>query len=226
MLILLNTFRLPRPEYAKLTRARMKEAARKLQHIKWYVRVLSYIPTIRLVGLSGSIAVGVAKKTDDIDLFIITKAHWLWTTRFLTIVIALLCGLKRSRGAKRAKDKVCLNLFFDERDVCLPKKKQTIYGAHEVLQMVPLITIDNTYERFLKANRWVRTYFPNVVIPRTPARTIESTSGVGDVVESLLKRFQLWIMHTHRTTEVITDTQLWFLPRDIESSLKRHIKKL
>ena len=36
-------------------------------------------------------------------------------------------------------NKVCLNLFFDESDLAVPKFKRSEYVAHEVLQMKPLV---------------------------------------------------------------------------------------
>jgi hypothetical protein len=46
----------------------------KLQNwrVRLYLKILSFFPQIKLIGLSGSLAMMNADKDDDIDLFIIT----------------------------------------------------------------------------------------------------------------------------------------------------------
>ena len=40
-----------------------------------------------------------------------------------------------------------------------------------------------------------------------------------DSFEFVLKYFQVALIRKHRTTEVITDTQLWFHPEDFEKKI-------
>ncbi|MCS6956716.1 MAG: hypothetical protein NZM02_02620, partial [Patescibacteria group bacterium] len=98
---------------------------RKLKNLRFrlYIKLLSFFPQIKFVGLSGSLAMMSAKEKDDIDLFIITAKNRLFTGRFLAVIIAYLLGLKRQKGLQKAPDKVCLNLFFDESDLTVPKTK-------------------------------------------------------------------------------------------------------
>ncbi|MCS6956816.1 MAG: hypothetical protein NZM02_03175, partial [Patescibacteria group bacterium] len=42
----------------------------------------------------------------------------------------------------------------------------------------------------------------------------------GDWVENLLKKFQLSLINKHRTSEIITDSQLWFHPVDFEKKIR------
>jgi predicted nucleotidyltransferase len=141
----------------------------KLQkwRLKLYLKILSFFPQIKLIGLSGSLAMMNAEKDDDIDLFIITEKNRLFTGRFVAIILAKILGIHRSYN-KRYKlhvtcytDKVCLNLFFDESDLAVPDFKRNEYVAHEILQMKPIVNKDGVYERFLAANSWVFEIFPN-----------------------------------------------------------------
>jgi hypothetical protein len=43
---------------------------------------------------------------------------------------------------------------------------------------------------------------------------------LGDVVEYILKKFQLFLINRHRTKEIITKSQLWFHPDDFEKKIK------
>lgn len=251
---------------------RFWESKRKLNNwrFKLYIKLLSLFPQIKLVGLSGTLSMMNAKKEDDIDLFIITAKNRLFTGRFIAVFLAELLGLRRRRSnlrfmpalnrncsgsgfhVSRYTDKVCLNLFFDEKNLQVPQFKQSEYVAHEVLQMKPIINKDFVYERFLEANKWVFRLFPNAKnLINSKFETLNTKQILnskfqnskhfgklnflfwklfrisclgfrilGDVVEFILKKFQLFLINRHRTNEIITNSQLWFHPDDFEKKIK------
>ncbi len=200
-------------------KSKMQTAKNKIDKVRPYLRFLALWPQIKLVGLSGSVAMMSAVEKDDIDLFIITEKRQLWTGRFIANIGAWLYGLKRQRGVRQAKDKVCLNLFFDEGNLVVPVKKRSSFVAHEVLQMKPLIDKDESYKRFLGANSWVFKLFPNAVGMVEDSFFSCDPSHLGNLSESILKKLQLYLINRHKTTEIITDTQLWFFPDDFEKKL-------
>jgi hypothetical protein len=221
----------------------------KIKKIHVYINILERLSMIQLVGISGSLAMLNGKKTDDIDLFVVSRAGRLWTSRFFCLGMAQLLGIRRSRASNHAPDKVCLNLFFDESNLQLPKKKRTEYGAHELLQMKPIIDKNKTYDKLIVANNWIFDIFPNskdivstiykepfykeVDIPFVrrkkvdqPTNGEEITGGMaqraGDFLEVILKNIQLFFIRRHRTTEIIADTQLWFFPKDFEKRIQKY----
>lgn len=221
---------------------RAVETENQLKKVSQYISLLTRFPGIKLIGLSGSCAMGYASKKDDVDLFIIASRGYLWTTRFFALFLAQFMGVRRNRGVNQAPGKVCLNLLFNERDLLVPYYKQNKYVAHEVLQMKPLVNKDHAYEKFLKANEWVGAFFPNALalssrsqwtktigsgdlkkkrLPRSPALAGALAMTGGSCIEYFLKTFQLIFINRHRTTEIITDTQLWFFPHDFEKKLRR-----
>ena len=191
-----------------------------------------------------------AKEDDDIDLFIITAKNRLFTGRLITLILAQLFGLRRNRETRESfnnetmkqlnnvfRNKVCLNLFFDESNLKVPKFKQTEFVGHEVLQMKPIMIKGDIYERFLKANPWVQAIFPNStwIISKIKDQRSKTSSKLKslkfkpvfdicaltfDLFERLAKNFQLTSINRHRTTEIITSTQLWFHPDDFEKKIK------
>ncbi|QQG44249.1 MAG: hypothetical protein HYW86_05340 [Candidatus Roizmanbacteria bacterium] len=211
-------------------------SSNKLKKISPYVKSLSMFPQIKLVGLSGSLAMNNAKGDDDLDLFIITDKRRLWTGRFIALGLAQVMGIRRPRGVRQAKDKVCLNLFFDEGELRIPKAKQTNFVAHELLQMKPLVAKDGIYKKLLKANSWVFDIFPNsfdIVRYRKKFQisnfkfqikkkriSLPGVRQVGDLVEKILGMVQKIYIRRHQTTELITQKQLWFFPEDFEKRLK------
>ncbi|MFN4212839.1 MAG: hypothetical protein ACK4FL_02655 [Microgenomates group bacterium] len=231
--------------------------------LRLYLKLLSFFPQIRLVGLSGSIAMMNAKEEDDIDLFIITAKNRLFTGRFIALTLAQILGLRRSRDSAtqffitresyparggvpskvkkiafassynhKNKNKVCLNLFFDEANLSVPNFKKTEYVAHEILQMKPIINKHQTYEKFLWENRWIYRLFPNAQKDSRgllkadfhgyPRKSVIQNlwKSLTDKVESLLRRLQLNIIRKHQTSEIITDTQLWFHPEDFGEKIQ------
>lgn len=245
---LYETYKYTLPEYSSIpgfipskakNLAKRKISKRKLNgwRFKTYIWLLSLLPQIKLVGLSGSIAMMNADSDDDIDLFIITSKNRLFTARFLVTIIAFIMGLKRALGQHKAANKVCLNLFFDESDLKVPKFKQTVFVGHEILQMRPIINKSQTYDKFLYANRWVLSFFPNATINSKikvqnkklqlyiqNCQFLTSLFNLSflilNFIELVLKKMQMFMINRHRTTEIITNTQLWFHPDDFERKIR------
>lgn len=242
-----NTDRYTLGEYSRnlkmqSMRQKIENSKAKIRSIQTYLSIIARLPQIELVGLSGTVAMMNANETDDIDLFIISGRHRLWTARFLAVSIARIMGIGRKRGDTRGHydKKICLNLFFDSSHLSIPHKKRSIYTAHEVLQMKPLIDKQNAYGRFLEANSWVFTVFPNAktyvgsrgwlvdggVQSKNHRQSIAGSllsviCYFGDLIESVLSRIQLYTIHKHRTRERITATQLWFHPEDVEKKIRQ-----
>ncbi len=250
---------------------REKISMEKRKKIRLFIKLLSFFPQVKLIGLSGTVAMMNAKRDDDIDLFIITAKNRLFTGRFIALLIAQLLGIRRGTGSSIKflprvnspsslrsepfvpssssesevsvchslaqttdsrknfvstsfnRDKVCLNLFFDEKNLSVPDFKKTEYVAHEILQMKPLIGRENVYNRFLRANSWAYEIFPNArdIIEVSPNRQtiLVNSNPLMEIFESFVKKWQLIFINRHRTSEIITDTQLWFHPDDFEKKI-------
>lgn len=123
--------------------------------------ILRLIPWVKLVGVTGALAMRNADKEDDIDLLIITTPNRLWLTRLLAVFLLELTGKRRRPDEEKVKDKICLNMFLDENHLALPQKERDLFSAHEVYQMEPFWQEERTYQRFLKANSWSQKFLPN-----------------------------------------------------------------
>lgn len=207
-----NSYLYTLPQYGMHTRNRAVRRAitqKKLQAVSGYLNALSRLPIIRFAGLSGSAAMENCRPGADVDIFIVTAPHLLFTGRFLSILLAALYGVRTPRGG------ICLNLFFGEADLTVPPAKRSLYTAHEVLQMKPLFDKGNISSRFLAANGWVRGYLPNTVIPKAVAApAAPAWLKLLLPVEALLKRVELRIIRKNRTGHLITPAQLWLFRQD------------
>ncbi len=212
-----------RKKIIKLRQSRGRFTRAKLKRAKLYARLLMAIPTIKLVAISGALAMENAQKKDDIDLVIIASKNTLWTTRLLANI--LLQPFRRKAGEPHTKDKACLNLFLEEYNLKIGT--QNLYTAHEVAQMRPLWQRQNTYHRFLKANTWVKNYLPNWQASSADSTFAFPQLGIIQLFEKLAKNLQLFYMKKKITTEKIGKHQLFFHPKDTQNLvLKMYVRKL
>jgi hypothetical protein len=200
---------------------------------------LKVIPTISLVGVTGGLAMNNAKLQDDIDILLVVKSGSLWTTRFLATLLIELVARRRRPEESEISDSICLNMFMTEDALGIPNTEQDLYGAHEVLQMVPLWEREGTYHRFLQANSWVKQFLPNAWEEKWTIYNVQCTNKrlsffqiflrftlyILYTVEPLAKRIQLWYMGRHRTTERISDSALMFHPHDARIWVRYALRK-
>jgi len=110
--------------------------------------ILSLTPFVRMVAVTGALAVDNAIEGDDVDLLVVTAPGRVWTVR--AFILAL--------GRLLPGPKLCPNYVISESTLTLSPRD--LYRAREIAQMVPLYGLE-TYRRMLDANGWARTYLPN-----------------------------------------------------------------
>lgn len=147
--------------FVKTRKERQKESKRKMGKAMMVASFLSYIPTIKLIGISGSLSMQNSKKEDDIDFFFITSKNTLWITRFFVTLFLVCFKQKRDRMRAITKDKICPNMFLSEEALVLPVSFRNIYTAHEVSQVKVIYAKDHMDSQFFSANRWVLKYLPH-----------------------------------------------------------------
>lgn len=150
-----------RKEVVDTRRKRRNWSQSKLKIAQKAANWLKIIPTIKMVAVTGALAMENSNENDDIDLLIITSKNRLWLTRFLTVILLELVAKRRHPTDKEVKDKICLNMFLDEGHLEVPKKEQDLFSAHEVYQLKPILDKNGTYQKFLKANLWSKKYLAN-----------------------------------------------------------------
>jgi len=145
-------------------RAKREKAGREKFKIAARISsILSLIPTIEMIGLSGSLSMNNSDKNDDIDLFIVTSKNGLWTTRLFVNLALIFMKIKRARGDSLGVNKICPNMFVTISALSIPQKDRNLFSAHEVAQLKVLFNKNMTYERFINQNLWILKYLPNSV---------------------------------------------------------------
>jgi hypothetical protein len=147
-----------REELVSVWQRRQKQSARKQQSARRYTALIRCLPFVRMVAITGSLAVQNAEAPDDIDLFLIAAPGRVWLTRALTILIVHLAALS---GVT-----LCPNYLIASD--ALELTERNLYTARELTQMQPLYGM--LWHRRLRAgNRWTCAYLPNAVSNSSPA---------------------------------------------------------
>lgn len=125
-----------------------------------YGRLFARIPFVRMVALTGALAVrNPASYDDDFDYLLVTEPGRVWISRLFAVMIV---RLVRLRGRE-----LCPNYVMATDQ--LIQRRQDLYTAHELAQMIPVSGTD-IYHAMLNANRWMSAYLPNAN-PTTPQHT-------------------------------------------------------
>lgn len=213
-----------REKIVQLRKERRQFSKEKLDLAKKRIKILQYIPTIQLIGISGALAWENAPEKDDIDLYIVTAPGWLWTTRFLATCLLDIFFLRRRPGDKDVNNKLCLNMFVDSNHLAIPKTKHDIFTAHEVARMMPLYSKNSIYEQFIYANKWIINYLPNIHLPNAPVKR-NNTEHHTYTIEKILKYFQSLYMARRKSTETIEEGILRFHPQDSRNRILREYQR-
>lgn len=213
---------------------RKKYSKEKMRKAIFAAGVLSHIPWIKFIGISGSLSVNNSKENDDIDFFIITEKKRLWITRFLVSLILKSMGRLRKRAQAYVKNRICPNFYLAFENLEIDRKKRNLFVAHEVAQLKVLANKESTYEKFMGSNLWINTYLANsinsdifkfVKINTCPV----SEDKIGfllNCIEKLLFKLQFSYMRRHITSEVISSNIAMFHPVDQKTNiLKIYMKK-
>lgn len=148
-----------------------------------YAEWLSHVPFVRMVAVSGSLAVNNAGNAGDVDLFCITSARRLWLARLFIVPLS-----KLTRKLSRLFPAyLCANYVLSLDSLEVGVEEQNLFTAHEVLQAVPLFGAD-VREEFLERNAWVSDLLPNLrPPPPSPAGARRPRRRLKSLVEHILR---------------------------------------
>lgn len=154
-------FMLPKRAALATIRQQREAQACRLWPVAWrYGQQIGALPFVRMVAVTGSLAVSNADAQADIDYLIITEPRRLWLCRALVI---LLVRMAACQGVQ-----LCPNYLLSAD--ALVFGAQNHYVARELTQMVP-ITGREVYRRIRHLNRWTERFLPNAHGAPTPIFT-------------------------------------------------------
>ncbi|SRR5258708_1675462 len=196
------------------------ESAKKKKRLFSLLPLISWIPTIQGIAITGSVAVGNANPSEDIDLMIITSTGFLWTTRVLVEGILFVCRVLRTRGMKNVRNKLCLNLWLEEGSLLLPT--HSLYVARELIQADWVICRDQIREHMLAHNTWIRAFLHGSSYKKHPRDYRVSQVWYVSLCSVLLEPLAFFVQTSYmrsKTREIVTKQAAFFHPRDTQGSV-------
>ena len=144
-------FYFPRGRRELLETRHVREARSRglLQSHARALALVTHMPFVRMVALSGSLAHLNADAGADLDLFVVTAPGRVWSVTLTTLLVARALGWRRQ---------LCLNYVVSERGLMVGPAD--LFSANQIVHLQPLIGAD-VYRRFLDENRFVERFYPN-----------------------------------------------------------------
>lgn len=221
-------------------RQRLNQLSRdKVTEITNIIDILKKIPTVQLIAVTGSVAIKNPKENDDVDLMIVTSNNTLWITRTIITLIVSLFGKRRypRTHPDKANHTLCLNLWLEERSLKIPRNKQNLYTAHEVLQTEVLYDRHHFHPKFIQINSWVQKHLANAYFERSKLySSVSFTHNWNNhtrILSHLIFPFNLVMfviqylyMKPKITTETISLSSAYFHKVNFSKKLNRHLRSI
>jgi len=204
------------------------------------VKLFKYVPFIRLVAVCNNLAYWNARKTSDLDLFIITAPNRIWQTRLFLLILITILGLRPPK--QKVEDKLCLSFYITEENLDLQTIKITaedVYLVFWLATLWPIYDRGEYYQKLITINEsWFKKYLPNWQMrqPNLRHRIIDNKFNLytykfrewllggwlGNIVENFAKWLQFKLMSQKKkdmainddTRVIITDQMLKFHEND------------
>lgn len=127
-------------------------------------RMLASLPFVRMVAVTGSLAVDNPGHDADTDFMLVTEPGRVWSVRLIAKALQYL-------NSRFSKGELCVNHVVST--AALEHEQQGLYVAQEFAQMVPIFG-NETYGDLRSSNAWVLNYLPNADGPPPAGRTCQA----------------------------------------------------
>ena len=136
-------FFFPRDRQELVDERRRREARSRafLRRHRTLLTLVSSLPYVRMVALSGSIAHLNLEGDGDLDLFIVTRGRRVWSVTVAVVVLAKLLRRRRT---------VCANFVVADSHLAL--EQTDLFTASQIVHLRPIVGRD-VFQQFVAANR-------------------------------------------------------------------------
>lgn len=175
------------------TRTRREALSRDLlERDRRLIALVSRMPFVRMVAVSGSLAHLNAERSADLDLFVITAPHRVWSVTLSVLLIARLLGWRK---------RMCLNYVISQDALSIAPAD--LFSANQIIHLRPIAGHD-VFADFIDANPFVRNFYPNFLAGQQANRptgkqairlSLERFLNVG--MAPLFEKASRWIYGRH-----------------------------
>jgi len=153
-----NSFKSNQQKKYKSQIQKNKISVLKIKKINRWIKTIKWLPYLREVFLTGTLAMKRGDTKSDWDVLVVTAQNRIWLGRlFLTIWLQLI-GKRRSDN--KVTDRFCLNQFITEGSLCFQERNE--FSANEIMFARALFDNSTVQVNFLQANvHWIKKLKPN-----------------------------------------------------------------
>lgn len=109
-------------------------------------KIISFLPYVKMIAVTGSLSMDSTTDKSDIDLLIVARNGRIWTTRVIITAVMHLLGKRRHGDTIRGR--ICLNHYITDNSLTI--RPSNLFSAHIILSLVPLYS-----------NRFLERHFGN-----------------------------------------------------------------
>lgn len=162
-----------RSELFEIRHERGTRSAALWPHARHWGARLAALPFVRMVAVTGALAVDNVAGRSDIDFLLVTTPGRLWLCRALAVSLV--------RAAATRGVLLCPNYLVTTRR--LHFDEHNLFTAHDLVQMVPLYG-EKTYQALWEQNRWWEPFLPQANEPLKPRALVQ--------LSPRMKRLKQW----------------------------------
>lgn len=217
---------------------RNKISEKKVKIIKRFMQFLRFIPFVRMVAVTGRIAMKSAERESDLDLLVVLKKNYIFTGRMLVTLLAHFLGIRRH--GNKIKDRICLNYFMTDEnlksgldDLFLSSENSSalhLFASSEYSFIYPIFGW-KIFQQFQEENKWIGNYRTNYRCDEIASLKLINDSIFSEIVrkmgefifgfsfiENILRKWQMKRIikdpRTHQAGSFVTanNRELIFLP--------------
>ncbi len=150
-----------------------KEKRRKaIRAVKW----LRFVPYLKGVFASGSLAMSNTDELSDLDVLVVVRRGRIWLARLLVSGLLSLLNVRRKYNQKIAPDKICPNHYITDGSLHIPFK--SIYNAQTYINLKPIFVSEpKIISDFFEANSWLGEYILNFEAKKSATEKINAAMG-------------------------------------------------
>jgi len=154
------------------------------------VKVLRFVPYVRMIALCNNNGFLNTKKISDIDFFVIVAGGQIWLARFLITLVTQVMGVRRH--GKKIDNRICLSFYLTDKHLNIRKfyDKNNMYLYQWMNLIAPIFDRGGIYKKFFLGNEWIKDFLPRArewwVLESAAVRDSGWSLGIRGVGERLL----------------------------------------
>jgi len=166
---------------------RNKISEEKFKIIRRVAKLLRFVPYVRMILVTGRVAMKNADKKSDLDLLISLEKGRIFTGRTLVTLVVHLLG--KRRYGKKITNRICLNYFITTNS--LEIEMQDLFASSEYFFAVPLFGFDY-FQKFQEANSWIGKYHENYLPARLPNLKLVADNYFSKIIRTAGEKIFGW----------------------------------